>query len=405
MAQSTYKPSETRIRIFDPPIMTLVVYGGLFTVYQVGEVDTILGRMLLIPAILGALIVPIVTFRSIGHAIMSSLGGGQLLRFTSGPLLLHRVDGQLKPGFNVRWGRYPGSAVTAPEPGTDLRRWIRWRETGSFIGMVAYVGLVLLVSNWLRNQSFITDVPERARLVETVSFGLSVLVITLGVWQLINRHLPRIWRMSRGAQGADREASIIAMTSLMLVGQRPREWPVEWPNLAAWDEDASIEGLYGYRFAYLHALDSDDLDSAETFFEYLEEHADRLPNRMREQIVELERPFVEAWIRQDAGAAREELDALGNRIVDRYRIRRVQAAVALSEGETQVAREYATEGLNAATPKLDDGEVQFEAAILESILQQTGGDIGQELWDNAGDESEEAKDLEPDVTGETAPRQ
>ena len=415
MAQSTYQPAETRIRIFDPPIMTLVVYGGVIVVYQAGEVDTPLGRMLLIPALLGALIVPIMTFRALGHTIMSSLGGGKLLRFTSGPLLIHRVNDQLKLGFNVRWARYAGTAITAPEPDADLRRWIRWRETGSFLGMLAYVGLVLLIADWLRGQAFISDFPDRARLLETISFGLSVLVITLGVWQLINRHVPRIWRMSRGGQGAEREASIIGMTSLLMVGHRPQEFPERWATLARWDDDESIEGLYGYRFAYLHALDSGDLDAAEEYFQYLDDNAERLPNRMREQIIELERPFVEAWIREDPDAAREQLDELGQRIVDQHRMRRVQAAVALAEGETQVAREYATEGLNAAAPKLDDGEVKAEAAILEEILQRTGGDIGETVWEGYEDPDDEPDDVEDDeemepeseerVTGEATSRQ
>lgn len=406
MAQTSYRPEATRVRIFDPPIMTLIVYGGLIVVFQTGQLDSPVGRLLLIPAMLGALIVPIVTARSIGHAVMSSFGGGQVLRMTSGPFMLHRVDGQLTPGFNLRWARYAGSAITAPQPGVDLRRWIRWRETGSFIGVLAYVLLILLISGVLRSQAFIADYPERARILETISFGLSVLVITLGVWQLINRHVPRIWRMSRAGRGAEREAAIIAMTSLMMVGHRPCEWPKEWAELAIWDEDNSIEGLYGYRFAYLYALDSGDLDDARDYFEYLDDNAERLPNRMREHIVELERPFVEAWINEDENAAREEMERLGNRLVDRHRIRRVQAAVALVQGENQVAREYATEGLNASTGKLDDGEVLAEVAILEEILHRTGGDIGQELFSVTDDEIDQDEDThEESATSGASPRQ
>ncbi len=403
MAQTTYQPAETRFRIFDPPIMTLIVYGGLFVVIQTGQLDSPVGRMLLIPALLGALIVPIVSARSIGHAVMSKLGGGQILRFTSGPFMLHRVNGELKPGLNLRWARYAGSAITAPQPGADLRRWIRWRETGSFLGVLAYVLLIQLLHAVLRGQAFIADDPERARMTATITFGLSVLVITLGVWQLINRHVPRIWRMSRAGGNADREAAIIAMTSLMLVGRRPNEWPNEWAEQAIWDEDESIEGLYAYRFGYLHALDSGDLERAREYFEYLDENADRLPGRMREHIVELERPFVEAWIKEDPEAAREQMEQMGNRIVDRHRIRRAQAAVALIEGEHQVAREYATEGLNATVGKLDDGEVLADVAILEEILQRTGGDIGQEIFSSADDDP--VDDMDEPVTSGVPPRQ
>jgi hypothetical protein len=403
MAQTTYRPEEPRIRIFDPPIMTLIVYGGLIVVFQTGQIDSPVGRMLLIPALLGALIVPIVTARSIGHAVMSTLGGGQVLRITSGPFILRRVNGELKPGFNLRWARYAGSTITAPEPGADLRRWIRWRETGSFVGVLAYVLLILLVAGILRGQAFIADFPERARAMETLSFGLSVLVITLGVWQLVNRHIPRIWRMSRAGRSADREAAIIAMTSLMMVGHRPYEWPREWAEQALWDDDESVEGLYGYRFGYLHALDSGDMDAARSYFEYLETNAERLPNRMREHIVELERPFVEAWINEDEDAARDEMERLGNRLVDRHRIRRVQAAVAFVQGENQAAREYATEGLNAAIGKMDDGEVLADVAILEEILQRTGGDVGQEIFSGADDAEDEAEfDEEEDPREEPA---
>jgi hypothetical protein len=390
------------MRIFDPPLMTLIIYAGVLVVYQIGELNSPMGRLLLIPALLGVLIVPIVTARALGHALMSTLGGGKLLRLTSGPLQIDRINDQLKFGLNLRWARYPGSAITAPEPGIDLRRWVRWRETGSFIGMVVYVLLILVISNWLRGLSFIAESTERARIVETIAFGLAVLVITLGVWQLVNRHVPRIWRMYRSKEGAEREAAIIAMTSLIMVGERPRAWPAEWPEIAVWDEDESVEGLYGHRFAYLYALDSDDLERAERHFQYLADHADRLPNRMREHIVDLERPFVEAWIRNDPETARELVSDMGNRIVDRYRVRRVQAAVALAEGELQVAREYAVEGLNASAGKMHDGEVRAEAAVLEEILQRTGGDVGETT---AAESPEEIDTSEATSTGGASPRQ
>jgi hypothetical protein len=401
MDRSSYQTESTRMRIFDPPLMTLIVYGGVLVVYQLGELNTPMGRLLLIPALLGVLIVPIVTARSLGHTLMSVLGGGKLLRLTSGPFQIDRVNDQLKFGLNLRWARYPGSAITAPEPGIDLRRWVRWRETGSFIGMVAYVLFILVLSNWLRGQGFIAESPERARMVETIAFGVAVLVITLGVWQLVNRHVPRMWRMFRSKEGAEREASIIAMTSLIMVGERPRVWPSEWVELAVWDEDKSVEGLYGHRFAYLHALDSGDLEAADRHFQYLDDHSDRLPNRMREHIVDLERPFVEAWIRKDAETARELMNNMGNRIVDRYRVRRVQAAVALAQGEYQVAREYAVEGLNASAGKMHDGEVRAEAAVLEEILRLTGGDVGE----TASEESSEEIDAsEAASTGGATPR-
>jgi hypothetical protein len=402
MDPSPYQAESTRMRIFDPPLMTLIIYGGVLVVYQLGELNSPMGRLLLIPALLGLLIVPIVTARALGHTLMSTLGGGRLLRLTSGPLQLDRVNGKLKLGPNLRWARYPGSAITAPEPGIDLRRWVRWRETGSFIGMVVYVLLVLAISNWIRGQNFIAESPERARMVETIAFGLAVLVITLGVWQLVNRHVPRIWRMFRSKEGAEREASIIAMTSLIMVGERPRAWPIEWAELAVWDDDESIEGLYGHRFAYLRALDSGDLEAADRHFQYLDDHSERLPNRMREHIVDLERPFVEAWIRKDAETAQELMNNMGNKVVDRYRIRRVQAAVALAQGEYQVAREYAVEGLNASAGKMHDGEVRAEAAVLEEILRLTGGDVGETVPEESPGDIEAS---EATSTGGATPRQ
>jgi hypothetical protein len=370
-----YQSGATRFSLLDPPAMTVIVYGGLLVIYLAGEVNSPMGRLLAIPAILGVLIVPIFTFRALGHAVMSTLGGGRLMRLTSGVLLIERVGDRFRFGLNNRWGRYAGSAITAPAPTADLRRWVRWREWGSFLGLLAYVAVVLLISAWLQRIPAIADDVDRSRLVTTITFGISVLLITLGVWQLINRHVPRIWRMWRGGERADREAAIIAMTSLLLVGQRPREWPEQWPELAAQDSDESVEGLYGCRFAYLHALDSGDLERADHYFRHLEEHADRLPNRMRTELVDLERPFVEAWIRGNADRARELLNSFENAVVQRYRLRRIQAAVLFTEGEWQSARECATEGLNSVSGNADDGEVRAELAIMEEILDRTGEEL------------------------------
>lgn len=398
MDQQAYQPPSKRISLASPPVMTVIVYGGVLVVWQLGDFDSFVGRLLLVPAILGLLIVPIVTIRALGNTVFSMIGGGRLLRFTSGPFMITRQGDQLRLGANTRWARYPGSAVTAPEPSADLRRWIRWREIGPFVGLAVYALLLLLVSNWLQSQPFIADDEERSRVVSTVSFALIVLVVTLGIWQLINRHVPRIWRMSRNGPQADREASIIAMTSLILVGQRPREWPAIWPETATWDEDDSVEGLYGHRFAYLHALDSDELEAADRHFRELEKHADRLPKRMREHLVDLERPFVEAWIRGNVSEARQHLDELVTTVIERYRFRRIQAAVLLAEGESQQARHLAIEGLNAGESKRDDGEVLAELAVLEEILERTGGDIDADI-------PEPERAAETDTPGEVTQNQ
>lgn len=391
MEQHAYQANDSRVSLVSPPLMTVIVYVGLLFVYQFGELDSFLGRILLVPAVLGVLIVPILTIRALGHTLLSMVGGGQLMRFTSGPFLIQRENGELQFGANTRWSRYAGSAVTAPSPSADLRRWIRWRELGPFAGLAVYTLLVLLISNWLQAQSFVADDADLSRIVSTVSFALIVLVITLGVWQLINRHVPRIWRMSRGGPAADREAAIVAMTSLILVGRRPHEWPEAWPATAVWDEDESVEGLYGHRFAYLYALDTGDMEAADRHFRELEEHADRLPKRMREHLVDLERPFVEAWIRGNVAEARAHLDQMVSTVIERYRFRRIQAAVLLAEGEPSHAREMAIEGLNAGVNKRDDGEVLAELAVLEEILDRTGGDIDASISDEDRDPIEESE--------------
>lgn len=374
MNRNGYRPGTTRFSLFDPPAMTVIVYGGVLILYLAGELNSPMGRLLAIPALLGVLIVPIFTFRALGTALTSRIGGGRLMRFTSGVLQFDRAGDHRQVGLNNRWSRYAGGAITAPAPGADIRRWVRWREIGSFLGVIAYVFAIVVISILAQRLGYFAGDPDRSRTLATLTFGLVLLILTLGVWQLVNRHVPRIWRMWRGNEGADREAAIIAMTSYLLTGRRPREWPDEWPEAAAVDVDESVEGLYGYRFGFLHAMDTGDLERANRYFQHLEENVDRLPSRMREELVELERPFVEAWIRGNGERAREHLESIQSTVVERYRLRRIQAAVLLAEGERQTAREYATEGLNAVSDRLDDGEVIAEAAVLEEILERTSAD-------------------------------
>jgi hypothetical protein len=385
MQQSENQQGLVRFSFFDPPALTVIVYGGVIALYLFGDLNAPFGRTLLIPAILGIIIVPIFTFRALGQTLMSTLGGGMLMRFTSGILAIERRDGQLRYGLNTRWRRYTGGAHNIPAPGADIRRWIIFRELGSAVGIFLYAVVLQFVSPLIQRFPAIAEDPNRQQFAQVVIFALTVLVVTLGVWQLINRQLPRIWRMWRRAESGQREASIIAMTAYLVAGYRPKDWDERWPSDAAWDGDTSVEGLYGYRFSYLYALDTGNLERAEQCFEYLQEHVDRLPGRLKEELVELEYPFVEAMVRNNPEAAREALEEIPESVQDRYRIRRIQAAVALAEGNWQAARNLASEGLDAAQSSLEDGEVRFEAALLQQIIDTTKPDL-----DRATEEHETA---------------
>jgi hypothetical protein len=367
-----------RFSLFDPLPLTLVVYGGLVLIYFFGDLGGPIGRLLLIPGLLGLVMVPIFTSRSIGQVVMASFAGSRMLWLTSGPLMLRREDEQLRLGLNDRWRRYSGRVLIVPEEGADLRKWAALRDTGSVVGIAVYIVLMLfVVSPVLQSLPGIAGDPDRVRLAATSTFGLSVLVATVGIWNLVNHQGPRIWRMLRRGKPADRQAALIALTAMGLGGIRPRDWPAEWVQAGTWDDDGTLEGVYGQRFGYLHALDRGDLESADRYFSWMEEHAGRMRGRLRQQVVDMERPFVEAWVRGDATAAREALDGIDPMMTERHRLRRIEASVLLAEGDYQAARQQAVDGLNAIQHKLEDGEAIWEASVLDEILARTGSGVDE----------------------------
>jgi hypothetical protein len=378
MNRSGPQPDLRRFSLFDPMPLTLVVYGGLVLIYFFGDLGGSMGRLLLIPGLLGLVMVPIFTSRSIGQVVMASFAGSRMLWLTSGPFMLRREGDRLRLGLNDRWRRYSGRTLIVPEVGADLRKWAALRDIGSVVGVVGYVLLMLfVVSPVLQSLPGIAGDPDRVRLAATSAFGLSVLVATVGIWNLVNHQGPRIWRMLRHGKPADRQAALIALTALGLGGVRPGDWPAEWIEAATWDEDGTLEGVYGQRFGYLQALDRGDLDRADRYFRWMEEHSGRMRGRLRQQVVEIERPFVEAWVRGDAAAAREVLSGIDPVMTERHRLRRIEAAVLLAEGDHQAARQQAVDGLNAIQHKLEDGEAIWEASVLDEILARTGSGVDE----------------------------
>jgi hypothetical protein len=378
MGQGEPQPDLRRFSLLEPMPLTIVVYGGLAMLYLFGDLNGPVGRLLMIPGLFALVMVPIFTMRAIGQAAGASLAGSRILWFTTGPFMLRREDDALRPGLNRSWRRYTGRALVVPRESSNIRSWVAARGAGAVAGIVAYVILVLALSPLIQSMPGVAGHPDRVRFVATSLFGLSVLTATVGIWNLVNTHGPRIWRMLRHNSSSDRQAALIALTALGMGGVRPRDWPDEWVEMAAWDDDASLEGVYGQRFGYLQALDRADFERAGRYFAHMRAHGDRMRGRMRKQVVDVEVPFVEAWVNGDTEAARESLDALDRSMVERHRLYRIEAAVLYAEGADQAARQAAVHGLNAIQGKLDDGEAQWEADVMDQILARTEAAIGEE---------------------------
>jgi hypothetical protein len=168
-----------------------------------------------------------------------------------------------------------------------------------------------------------------------------------------------LWRLHTLKGSDDMQREILAETS-NLTPLRYRDWPRDvLERLATSGED------YNLYLAFLHHLDSGDIEAAAQYLSRL---------KLDSKDFNVTYPSCEgAWFyaihRQDAAEARKWLER-GVSCPDRGNVARAGAAVAWVEGDVELARKLAKEALALHDPLSPSGSNASEIELLNSLLNR-----------------------------------
>ena len=166
-------------------------------------------------------------------------------------------------------------------------------------------------------------------------FVVSMLPLSLGnpVCLTDGGQLLDLWRESPGLA---QWRAIRTVSHLSIAGVRPRDWPksaaADFENPAGRDD---IEALSAFH-AFIYAWDACPASEAERHFEGCVKFFPKLPAIYRPG-VRVTCAFYEAWVRKDASAARSWLKGAEGPFLDAYHAKKVDAALALLDGDRSAA--------------------------------------------------------------------
>jgi hypothetical protein len=304
-----------------------------------------------------------IAVHELGHVLGGVAARFRFHLYVAGPLRVERDEatGRLNVGLNRVVSLAGGIAAMLPTDTHDLRRRFAMVVAGGPLASFA-----LALAAWAP-LALGASLPPMVDLV----LGMTALISAgLGVVTIIPMRSGgfasdggRLLRLVRGGPVAERESAMLPLIALSTAETPPREWPREMVEAVVALRDGSSDECVGNLMAYYRALDTGDVALAARRMERALETLDAVPPALAPS-VHLEAAFFAAH-RGDAARAREHLARVTEKAygVKPYDRDRAAAAIAVAEGDLQLARELAERAL-AGLP----ANAAFRRDSLRAIL-------------------------------------
>jgi hypothetical protein len=304
-----------------------------------------------IPLVVLALwLYPIIFVHESGHLVASWVVGFSFYRFYLGPLKITRT----RQGLRLQWSKdhlFSGAVLCAP---TDDRHLRRRKAIFSAGGPLA--NLLLAVVAWrlwfFYYAACCANVTSEAPVLVNSLALLALFSLGVGLTNLLPFQMQRsasdglhIWRMLRGGRSCEREIVANQLSSYLLTGVRPRDWPSDLVlHRIALAEKPSDEH-FACMIAYYWALDTGDIPGAGA---YLDRTVATLPRPSKPlTVLALEAAYFEARHRSNLAAARTWLRYGKGTHFEPVLRPRAEMAILLGEGRYEEALVRAAQGLAA----------------------------------------------------------
>jgi hypothetical protein len=328
--------------------------GGYALLWQIGEVRGINPPPWIVRlAFLAPATVVSVVVHEAGHRIAGAAVGWRCVRFGFGPFEFYRVGaGWERQRVKMLWGAFVRQVPAS---------FIRFRREK----------VVTLMSSPISSLVFGCVFAAIAMMSSSSAafalFGTLSLLTILGSLELIPATQNgiasdgyRLRQVIRGGQAVDNMQRESFAEASNFTNLRYRDWPHALiARLAAGDDP------YNVYLAYLHALDAGDCEAASGYMRRL---IASLPEDRPYSYFACEASYWLAMYAGDPEGARKWLERTG-RDVDSKNLLRVQAAVALANGQPDRADSLAKGALEQISTPASFGSEQFEVERLRHVLR------------------------------------
>jgi hypothetical protein len=280
----------------------------------------------------------------LGHVVGGALGRFRFHMLVVGPLRIARdgEGGALRVGVNRSLALYGGVAAAFPTPAADPMRGLALMVAGGPLASVLLAAAAGLAAGAIASPG------TRLLLIglTLMSGGLALVTLVPARTGGFATDGARLLRMLRRGPEAEREAAMMPLVGLLGSGVLPREWPQPQIDAALVHRDGSVEECTAWLLAYLHRLDTGQIEAAGVALEHVLALRHTYPTPFAPAL-DVEAAYYAAAHRGDAAGARAMLAALPARSpgVTPHDRALVEAAVLRAEGDAEGAARIARDAL------------------------------------------------------------
>jgi hypothetical protein len=326
----------------------------------------------MLPALLLALWVTL-ALHELGHVLAGLAVGFEFRLFVVGPLMLEREAGRFRFKWNRNLNTAGGLALCLPQGQHRLAQRFSWFAAGGPLASLVWAGLAaglfLAARPVLAEHGLglaVATFLVTSALCSPLIFLVTIIPMHVGGFDTDGARILNLWRRS---PKATLDLVLLQSSVHLMTGTRPRDLDPA-PLVAALDLPTAgpFKG-YLHSFLHYHYLDRGVLGPAA---EQLARFADYLPGIPRgyQAAVWLDRAYFAARHEGDAAAARQHLaQAEIGAAITPSKVLRAEAALALAEGDHDLAIDKAQQALAQLPKSMEKGTALAEREWLEGIVQ------------------------------------
>jgi hypothetical protein len=283
-------------------------------------------------------------------------------------------------GINQTWRHFIGSVLLVPARGSFTRT---QAIVSASAGLLSSFALLAWLFSYARSLGWPgIDEPGMNIQLETllIAAPLGGAVVFLVEMLTGGTVLSSVLRGT--PEHARRMLANMTIASRMATGERPRQWERELLEEAISLPDSTADHLMGLCFAYLAAVDHDNLGSASQHLRSFERWLQESNPNVRPYVLSSlagyaslyhERAWLTAAHRQDLEAASEYLNRSAGFNVAIPIDLRVKAEILALEGDQESAEALARSGIDKldSFPTMERWRIPFERDLLNRVLERT----------------------------------
>ncbi|HEY4132710.1 MAG TPA: M50 family metallopeptidase, partial [Gemmatimonadaceae bacterium] len=216
----------------------------------------------------------VISIHEAGHLVSAMAVGFRGLLYVSGPLHFYRED----TGWRLRLNRNPalyGGIVSALPVSLD-----RLRER--LLVMVAGGPTASILSGFI--MMAVASIAPPNSLARAIMSSYAFVSVAIGVVTLVPARTigfltdgGQLLRLIRGGDAVERDNAVLFLVAASYAGIRPRDWDRDVLAVVTRTSDDVREQLTAARYAFMHALDVNDIDSARRCLNELIPNVELLP--------------------------------------------------------------------------------------------------------------------------------